>query len=155
MSKISIHPVLGFGAGLVFGLGLVISGMSNPAKVLNFLDVLGTWDPSLIFVLGGASITAFLGFQLVGRREKPLAMPAFELPTRSDIDARLIVGSGLFGLGWGISGFCPGPAWTALPLAEPGVLIFLPSMFVGMWAASYFSRLSIQKRSTDDSTAQN
>jgi len=154
MVNITLRPLLGFGAGLVFGLGLVISGMSDPAKVLNFLDVLGAWDPSLIFVLGGASITAFIGFRLVGQREKPLAMPAFEMPTRTDIDARLIVGAGLFGLGWGVGGFCPGPAWTALPLAEPGGLIFLPSMFVGMWLASTFSRLSMQQSATEDSISR-
>ncbi len=123
---------LGLLAGLLFGVGLVVSGMSDPAKVLNFLDVLGTWDPSLAFVLGGASTTAWLGYRLVRRRERPVVLDAFQMPTRNDIDAPLLGGAALFGIGWGIGGFCPGPAWTALTLAAPGTLVFLPAMLVGM-----------------------
>ena len=123
---------LGLLAGLLFGVGLVVSGMSDPAKVLNFLDVLGAWDPSLAFVLGGASTTAWLGYRLVRRRERPVVLDGFQIPTRSDVDARLVGGAAVFGVGWGIGGFCPGPAWTALTLAAPGTLVFLPSMLVGM-----------------------
>lgn len=124
---------LGFISGLVFGLGLVISGMSDPAKVLNFLDILGHWDPSLAFVMGGASVTTFIGYKLILARPKPVAMPSFELPENNRIDGRLLAGSALFGIGWGVGGFCPGPAWTALPLMEPGTLAFIPAMLLGLW----------------------
>lgn len=125
--------LLGFLSGLVFGLGLVISGMANPAKVLNFLDLAGSWDPSLAFVMAGASITAFLGYRLVWRRSAPVLEAAFTLPTQTRIDRSLIAGAALFGIGWGIGGFCPGPAWTALPLLAPGTLVFLPAMLAGLW----------------------
>jgi len=121
--------------GLVFGVGLVISGMSDPAKVLNFLDLAGTWDPSLAFVMAGAVAVTFVGYRLVWRRPTPIAATRFEVPTRTDIDAGIIVGPAIFGLGWGLSGFCPGPALTAIGLAAPGTLAFVPAMFVGMWAA--------------------
>ncbi len=119
--------------GLVFGAGLVISGMSNPAKVLNFLDLAGSWDPSLAFVMAGATATAFLGYRLVWRRPAPLLDTAWHIPTGRRIDARLMTGAALFGIGWGIGGFCPGPAWTALPLLAPGTLVFLPAMLAGLW----------------------
>ena len=125
--------VLGLFSGLVFGLGLVISGMSNPAKVLNFLDLAGTWDPSLAFVMAGASVTAFVGYRLVWRRPAPLFDNRYHTPMSSEIDRSLVLGAALFGIGWGIGGFCPGPAWTALPLLSPGVLIWLPAMIVGLW----------------------
>lgn len=121
--------------GLLFGVGLVVSGMSDPAKVLNFLDLAGTFDPSLAFVMGGAVLVAFLGFRLVLARDTPVLAPRFELPTRRDIDARLILGPALFGIGWGLGGFCPGPAFTALGLAAPGTLVFVPAMLAGMWSA--------------------
>ncbi|MGA0613909.1 DUF6691 family protein [Paracoccus sp. KR1-242] len=123
----------GFLCGLVFGLGLVISGMSDPAKVLNFLDVAGSWDPSLAFVMGGATLTAFIGYRLVWRRNTPVLEPAFDIPQNRRIDRPLLAGALLFGIGWGIGGFCPGPAWTALPLLAPGTLIFLPAMLAGLW----------------------
>ncbi|MDQ0509861.1 DUF6691 family protein [Ancylobacter amanitiformis] len=121
--------------GLLFGLGLVLSGMSDPAKVLNFLDLAGSFDPSLAFVMGGAVLVAFLGYRLTLTRERPLLAPRFQLPTRRDIDARLIIGPALFGIGWGLGGFCPGPAFTALGLGEAGTLVFVPAMLAGMWAA--------------------
>ncbi|MBM2576292.1 YeeE/YedE family protein [Jannaschia sp. Os4] len=128
-----LRPLLGALAGLVFGIGLVVSGMSDPAKVLNFLDVLGAWDPSLAFVMGGAAATTFVGYRLAWRRARPLAMPAFDVPRTQAIDAPLLSGAALFGMGWGIGGFCPGPAWTALPLMAPGTLAFLPAMLLGLW----------------------
>jgi len=128
-----MRAAFGFLAGLVFGVGLVISGMSDPAKVLNFLDVLGFWDPSLAFVMGGASVTAFVGYRLAWRRERPVLTPDFDLPTRTAIDRPLLTGAALFGVGWGIGGFCPGPAWTALPLLAPGTLVFVPAMLAGLW----------------------
>lgn len=123
----------GFLSGLVFGLGLVISGMANPAKVLNFLDLAGSWDPSLAFVMGGAALTAFGGYRLVWRRRAPLLGAAFDIPKTRAIDRPLLAGAALFGIGWGIGGFCPGPAFAALPLAAPGTLVFLPAMLGGLW----------------------
>jgi uncharacterized membrane protein YedE/YeeE len=121
--------------GFVFGLGLVISGMSNPAKVQNFLDLFGTWDPSLAFVMGGAVVVTFIGYRLVLTRQAPLLGGRFDLPTRRDIDPRLLAGAALFGIGWGLGGFCPGPALTAVPLAAIGTLYFFPAMLLGMWLA--------------------
>ena len=120
-------------AGLVFGLGLIISGMADPAKVQNFLDVFGTWDPSLALVMGGAVAVAGPGFWLAGRRIKPLFADVFQWPTARQIDSRLVTGAGTFGVGWGLSGFCPGPAIAAVPLMAPGTLAFIPAMLAGMW----------------------
>lgn len=131
--------LINFALGLLFGIGLVISGMANPAKVLNFLDFAGTWDPSLAFVMGGAVIVAFVGYRLVWRRGRPLAAPAFQMPSKTDLDTRLLLGPVVFGVGWGLSGFCPGPALTALGLGAIGTLAFLPSMFGGMWVARRLS----------------
>ena len=128
--------LLGFLSGLLFGVGLLLAGMSDPAKVLNFLDVFGTFDPSLGFVMGGAAITTFIGYRLVWRRERPLLLADFQIPGRRDIDGDLVLGAATFGIGWGIGGFCPGPAWTALPLAAPGTLVFLPAMLIGMTVAT-------------------
>jgi hypothetical protein len=113
-------------AGLLFGLGLLISGMANPAKVQNFLDLAGTFDPSLIFVMLGAVVVTFVGYRLVFRRPRPLLAERFFVPTVKDIDGRLTIGAALFGIGWGLSGFCPGPAITSLPLLAKGTLIFVP-----------------------------
>lgn len=133
---------LGFLSGLVFGLGLVVSGMANPAKVLNFLDLAGTWDPSLAFVMGGATATAFIGYRLVWRRRAPVLDTRFDVPTNTRIDRPLILGAALFGIGWGIGGFCPGPAWTALPLLAPGTLVFLPAMLAGLWLGARIKSLN-------------
>jgi len=122
-------------AGLLFGLGLVVSGMADPLKVQNFLDPLGAWDPSLAFVMGGAILVALPGFRLVRRRAAPLFAATFRMPTRSDIDGRLIAGAGVFGIGWGLGGFCPGPALTALPLGAAGTLVFVPAMLAGIYLA--------------------
>lgn len=121
--------------GVLFGIGLVVSGMSDPAKVLNFLDLFGTWDPSLAFVMGGAVITAFIGYRLVLKRPRPIAAEAFHLPAKTEIDSKIVVGPAIFGIGWGLGGFCPGPALTAVALGAAGTYAFLPMMFVGMWLA--------------------
>lgn len=123
-----------FAAGAIFGLGLVISGMANPAKVLGFLDIAGNWDPTLAFVMGGAILVAFPVFQLAKRREKPLLAEKWSLPDRSDIDMRLLAGAALFGIGWGIAGFCPGPALAAIGIVPLGALIFVASMIAGALA---------------------
>lgn len=133
--RAALSVLVHLGIGLLFGVGLVISGMANPAKVLNFLDLAGRFDPSLAFVMGGAVLVALVGFRLTLARRAPLLADRFHLPTRRDIDARLIVGPALFGIGWGLGGFCPGPALTAIGLAAPGTLVFLPAMLIGMAAA--------------------
>lgn len=128
-----MRGLAGFLSGLVFGLGLLVSGMANPAKVLNFLDLAGHWDPSLAFVMGGATLTAFLGYRLIWRRSSPVLNPTFDIPQNRSIDRPLLIGAALFGIGWGIGGFCPGPAWTALALLAPGTVVFLPAMLLGLW----------------------
>lgn len=99
-----MHFIVNLALGLLFGAGLIVSGMSDPAKVLNFLDLFGTWDPSLAFVMGGGVLVAFFGYRIVLKRDHPLAAPAFHVPTRKDIDARIIAGPAIFGLGWGLGG---------------------------------------------------
>ena len=124
--------VLTFLIGLIFGIGIVISGMANPAKVLNFFDIAGTWDPSLMFVMGGALIATFIGYRFVLRRSAPLLDTQFHLPTRKDLDLRLIGGSAVFGVGWGISGFCPGGALPALGTGRVEVFIFVAALIAGI-----------------------
>ncbi len=125
----------GFIVGLIFGVGIAVSGMINPAKVLNFFDVAGAWDPSLAFVMGGALLTTFIGYRLVLRREAPLIEAKFQLPTARDIDARLIGGSAVFGIGWGIAGFCPGAAVPALGSGKWEVALFVAALLAGLWVA--------------------
>jgi uncharacterized protein len=120
-------------AGAIFGLGIAISGMANPAKVLNFFDVAGSWDPSLIFVMGGALLTAALGYRVVfGARQAPLFDGKFHLPVNRAIDSRLIAGSAVFGVGWGIAGFCPGGAIPALGFGGITVIAFVGAMVTGI-----------------------
>jgi uncharacterized protein len=134
--------VASLAAGLLFGLGLVISGMSDPAKVLNFLDIAGLWDPSLAFVMASAVTVAFVGYRIVFGRGRPLFDATFHVPAAVKVDPSLMAGSAVFGLGWGLSGFCPGPAFTALPLLASGTLVFVPAMFAGMWAARVTPKLA-------------
>lgn len=119
-------------AGLVFGLGLIISGMANPAKVLGFLDVAGAWDPSLALVMVGANTVGLLAFALAKRRQTSLLGLRLQLPTSRHIDRRLLGGSLLFGLGWGVAGFCPGPALVALGMGQVKALVFVLAMLAGM-----------------------
>lgn len=121
------------GVGVTFGVGLIVSGMTQPAKVVNFLDVLGPWDPSLGFVMGGAILVHFLAYRLVPRLRKPLWGGSFGIPTRRDIDARLIGGAVLFGAGWGLGGYCPGPALTSVVAGAQSTLLFTGAMLTGMW----------------------
>jgi uncharacterized membrane protein YedE/YeeE len=122
-------------SGLVFGAGLALAGMTNPAKVLSFLDVAGAWDPTLALVMGSALGVNALAYALTRRRGKPLFADAFSLPTRSDLDARLLCGAALFGLGWALVGLCPGPAIASLARADAAVFAFVAAMGVGMLAA--------------------
>ena len=121
--------------GLTFGVGISISGMANPAKVLNFFDLAGTWDPSLAFVMGGAVIVTFFGYRFVLKRPTPTLASTFQIPTRTDLDIPLIAGSAIFGVGWGISGFCPGGALPALGTGRSEVFIFVMALLAGIFAA--------------------
>lgn len=123
-------------AGLLFGAGLVLSGMSNPNKVLAFLDILGDWDPSLLFVMGGAIVTTFAGYRLVWRRGGPLAGGSFHLPRVTRADFKLLSGSAVFGIGWGLAGYCPGPALTALAFGATEAWLFVAAMVAGFYVSS-------------------
>lgn len=126
-------------AGMIFGTGIAISGMGNPAKVLNFFDPFGTWDPSLAFVMGGALLIAAIGYRLLfKRRQTPFLDTKFHLPTAQALDAKLVGGSALFGIGWGIAGFCPGGAIPALGFAPWPTALFLVSMGGGILLARWF-----------------
>ena len=128
--------------GLVFGIGILISGMANPAKVLNFFDIAGVWDPSLIFVMGGALIVTALGYRLVLRQPAPIMAARFDLPTNRALDARLLGGAAVFGIGWGISGFCPGGALPALGTGRIEVFVFVAAMLAGIFAARALMKLT-------------
>jgi len=130
-----MRTAIHFAIGLIFGLGLVVSGMIDPAKVQNFLDIFGTWDPSLAFVMAGAVAVTFAGYRLAWRNEKPVLEDRFHIPESTAIDRRLVLGAAIFGIGWGLGGYCPGPALTALGLLAPGTIVFVPAMLVGMWLA--------------------
>ena len=121
-----------FLAGLVFGLGLIVSGMANPAKVLGFLDLGGRWDPSLAFVMGGAIAVGAVAFAVARRRTVSFLGAAMRLPTARTVDRRLAVGSVLFGIGWGVAGFCPGPGLVAAGMGEAKALVFVAAMLAGM-----------------------
>ena len=127
--------LLQFGIGLVFGLGLLVSGMSNPAKVLNFLDLggiaAGNWDPSLAFVMAGAVAVTSIGYRLALRRAQPLFGEGFHLPTKRELDVRIFVGPAIFGIGWGLVGLCPGPAIANLATLSSPVIVFVVAMAVG------------------------
>ncbi|MDY6829076.1 MAG: YeeE/YedE family protein [Pseudomonadota bacterium] len=121
--------------GTLFGAGLTLSAMVNPEKVLNFLDVLGHWDPSLALVMGGAVAVTLVAFPLVLRRPRPWFGARFHLPQKSTLDARLLIGAAFFGVGWGLAGYCPGPALAALSFGRLEPLVFVLAMAVGSWIA--------------------
>jgi uncharacterized protein len=123
--------------GLLFGVGILLSGMGNPAKVLNFFDVAGTWDPSLAFVMGGALLVNVIGMRVVLGRSKPLLDNGFHLPKLTRIDAPLLGGAAVFGLGWGLSGFCPGGLLPVLGLGRVEPLLFFAGLVAGMLAARF------------------
>lgn len=135
MSKIFMSFVF----GLLFGTGILMSGMANPAKVLNFFDVFGTWDPSLMFVMGGALAITMIGYRLVFRMKTPLLETGFHLPALKPVDRKLVLGASLFGIGWGISGFCPGGLVPALGLGRSEPFIMLLAVLVGMTAYRLFA----------------
>jgi uncharacterized membrane protein YedE/YeeE len=130
-----------FAAGLVFGFGLIVSGMTDPGKVIGFLDVAGDWDPSLAFVMGGAVLVGFFAFRFAGRRARTLLGGALQLPHNRDIDKRLLAGSVLFGIGWGLAGFCPGPALVSFGSGFDKAAVFVVAMLGGMLVYTAAERL--------------
>ena len=132
--------LIALAAGTVFGFGLCVSEMINPARVIGFLDVAGGWDSTLLMVMIGAITVTAIGFPLVTRRAHPIFAQKFYLPDATDVDAPLVVGSLLFGAGWGLAGFCPGPAIAALASLSPSVLLFVAAMTAGQWLAARFER---------------
>lgn len=127
-----MHRLSEFIVGLMFGLGLLLSGMTDPSKVLGFLDLFGQWDPSLAFVMGGAILVGFFAFAFAKKRTTSFLGGALRLPTSNAIDKRLVIGSLLFGAGWGLAGFCPGPALVSMASGQTQALIFVAAMVVGM-----------------------
>ena len=132
--------ITGFLAGLLFGLGLAISQMINPNKVIGFLNVAGNWDPSLALVLFAAVSVNFIGFRWTSRRSRPVFADVFHLPTRSDLDARLITGAAVFGVGWGLGGYCPGPALAALTIGSTEPIVFVAAMLAGSLLARLYDK---------------
>lgn len=119
-------------SGLIFGLGLAVSGLINPAKVLNFLDVTGQWDPSLLITMAIAVVVTFIGYRLSFARAKPACADEFQVPTNSKVDARLLTGAAIFGIGWGAVGYCPGPAIAGLAFGIQSTIVFVIAMLAGM-----------------------
>lgn len=125
------RTLVALAAGIVFGLGLAMSGMTDPARVIGFLDVAGRWDPTLAFVMGGALLVTLPAFRLLRLMRSPVFAPSFVMPTKRDLDARLLAGAGLFGVGWGLAGLCPGPALTALVSGRGAIVAFVLAMIAG------------------------
>lgn len=132
-------------AGAVFGIGLILSGMANPAKVLGFLDVAGSWDPSLAFVMGGAILVGAFAFTFARKRKQSLLGLEMRIPAATQVDRRLVGGSLLFGIGWGIAGFCPGPALVALGMGEHKAMVFVLAMLAGMGLFELFERRGVRR----------
>ena len=143
-----MRNVSSFFLGTLFGLGLIISGMANPEKVLGFLDIAGQWDPSLAFVMIGAIAIASVGFYASQRIEKPLLAERKHLPAQQRIEGQLLVGSAVFGIGWGVAGFCPGPAVVAVGAAKSGAFIFFVALLVGMLIFKLVNALRKQARNS-------
>jgi uncharacterized membrane protein YedE/YeeE len=134
------HRIVEFLVGLLFGLGLILAGMTDPGKVQAFLDLAGPWDPSLAVVMGGALLVGFVAFALARRRTSAFLGGAMQLPASRDIDSRLVVGSLVFGVGWGLAGFCPGPALVSLGAGHWQALVFVLAMLAGMAAHDFGAR---------------
>ncbi|MGZ3241632.1 MAG: DUF6691 family protein [Burkholderiaceae bacterium] len=132
-------------SGLIFGVGLIISGMANPSKVLGFLDITGKWDPSLAFVMGGALAVGFFAFKVANKQAVSLLGLDMKLPKANYIDRRLVIGSLLFGIGWGIAGFCPGPAVVSLGMGEIKAVVFVVAMLLGMGIFELLERRALRR----------
>lgn len=138
--NIAMRIIAALFAGVVFGLGITVSGMINPAKVLNFFDIAGNWDPTLALVMASALATTAIGYRLVLARKSPVAASQFAMPTRKEIDAPLLLGSAVYGLGWGLIGYCPGGAVPALGLGRIEPFVFVAALIAGMGLARFASR---------------
>jgi len=136
-----MHIIMALLAGLIFGIGLIVSGMTDPSKVIGFLDLAGSWDPSLGFVMGGAILVGLIAFRFAARRDRSLLGDAMRLPTATHIDRRLVLGGLTFGVGWGLAGYCPGPALASLASGASKPLIFAAAMVVGMVIFELLERL--------------
>ncbi len=141
-----MHIIMALVVGLVFGLGLIVSGMTDPSKVIGFLDLAGSWDPSLGFVMGGAILVGLVAFRFAAGREKSLLGDAMRLPTSTHIDRRLVLGGLAFGAGWGLAGYCPGPALASLAAGGSKPLIFVAAMLVGMVIFELLERLPARRK---------
>jgi uncharacterized membrane protein YedE/YeeE len=141
-----MHIVSAFIVGLLFGIGLIVAGMTNPAKVQGFLDLAGNWDPSLAFVMGGAILVGLLAFRFAGKRERSLLGAAMRLPSATHIDRRLVLGGLAFGVGWGLAGFCPGPALASLAFGGVKAWIFSGAMLAGMIVFEVLERIAAAAR---------
>ena len=141
MTRTSAHRLSEFFVGLLFGWGLLISGMTDPSKVIGFLDLAGAWDPSLAMVMGGAIAVGFFAFGAAKKRTSNFFGGALHLPTSSDIDKRLLLGSLLFGAGWGLAGFCPGPGIVSMADGQPKAVVFVAAMIAGMLVFEWIDRL--------------
>ena len=141
MTHTSILRLSEFIVGLLFGCGLLLSGMTDPGKVLGFLDLAGSWDPSLALVMGGAIAVGFFAFALAKRRTTRFFGGALHLPTSKDIDKRLVIGGLLFGAGWGLAGFCPGPGIVSMAAGQPKALMFVLAMLLGMGVFEGYDRI--------------
>jgi uncharacterized membrane protein YedE/YeeE len=141
LHKNHIYRITEFIVGLLFGLGLMLSGMTDPGKVIGFLDLFGAWDPSLALVMGGAILVGFFAFTIAKKRTTTFLGGVLRFPTNMDIDKKLLVGSLLFGAGWGLAGFCPGPALVSMADGQPKALVFVLAMLVGMLGFELMDRL--------------
>jgi uncharacterized protein len=153
VSATTKRTLVAYAVGLLFGVGLIVGGMTQPAKVVGFLDFFGDWDPSLMFVMGGAVAVFMPLFRLVVRRTAPVCAASFGVPSRSDVDGPLLLGAALFGAGWGLGGLCPGPAFTSLGSLAPNALIFSVAMLAGFALERTYKSLIARPRG--DSPAQN
>lgn len=133
------RKLVALASGILFGIGLSVSQMINPAKIQGFLDVAGAWDPSLAFVMGGAVAVALVAFRFILKQPAPRLAAKFQVPNASTIDARLIAGASVFGVGWGLSGFCPGPAIAALSIGNEKIAVFVLAMLAGMTLHGYMA----------------
>lgn len=140
-----MRPLMALLAGLLFGVGLIVAGMTQPAVVLGFLDIFGAWNPRLLFVMGGAVLTTAIGFRWVLKRTAPWLASTFALPTARGIDRRLLLGAALFGMGWGLAGYCPGPALVSLGSGMPSVVLLVAAMAVGWWLAARWQATNQRK----------
>ena len=148
LHKNQIYRITEFIVGLLFGLGLMLSGMTDPGKVIGFLDLFGAWDPSLALVMGGAILVGFFAFTVAKKRTTTFLGGVLRFPTNVDIDKKLVVGSVLFGAGWGLAGFCPGPAMVSMADGQPKALVFVLAMLVGMLGFELMDRFVHAPRKT-------